>query len=138
MANNQDSTLYQDERISIPLIVLFLLLESFVALSAYVNGLGAGSLLVGLVILVLYSLIFSLNIFVTSDYLIFSYGFGLIQTVNQRNALENHKVEPNSKLITWVYDPFSADVVSVAVRGAGKIYIPTANASKLLAALRSR
>jgi hypothetical protein len=130
--------LFQDEKVSIPLAILVLILEVAIFIKGYADGLDLNYLLVGFFILVVYSQFFSLRIIVTRDELIVSYGFGLVQQIYATSALENIRADDNKYLLSWLYDSFGKEVVSAGVRMGKRIYLPTDNTAKLLAALRAR
>jgi hypothetical protein len=138
MNRSEHQHTFSDEIVSVPLAVLFLFLEALVMLRGLAEGLEVTHLVIGMMILLVYAFVFSCRVAVTRDELVISYGIGLLQQIYSISDLENLRVEPNNKLLSWIYDPFGSEVVSAGVRMGKRIVITTHNPAALLTAIRSR
>jgi hypothetical protein len=134
----QAEIIYQDECISIPLAILFVLLEALVLFRGFAVGLELTHLIIAVSMLFIYVQFFSLRTTVTRDELVVSYGIGLIQNGFSLSALENMRVETDHNMLSWLYDPFGSEVVSIGVRMGKRLQIPTHEPAQLLTAMRSR
>ena len=138
MAQPENQILFSDEIVSVPLAILFLFLEGVVMLRGLAEGLEVTHLVIGMTILLAYAFVFSYRVTVTRDELSISFGIGLLQQVYAVSDLENLRVEPNNKLVSWVYDPFGSEVVSAGVRMGKRMVIITHDPARLLTAIRAR
>jgi hypothetical protein len=138
MSRSEHQHTFSDEIVSVPLAVLFLFLEALVMFRGLAEGLEVTHLVVGMMILLAYAFVFSYRVTVTRDELVISFGIGLLQQIYAISDLENLRVEPNNKLVSWIYDPFGSEVVSAGVRMGKRMVLMTHDPARLLTAIRAR
>lgn len=67
-----------------------------------------------------------------------SYGVGIVKGEYDLNTINAVVLGPNSSVSSWLYDPFSLEVIIITLREGKKIALGSRDRQKLLRLLRSK
>ena len=130
--------LYDRRHFSVPLALLLLFATAVAAWLLYFSKTHYPAWIVVGAALALFLLFCIEHVTVYVDGVVVSYGVGLIVREFPLTILQSATIGLNTSLLSWIYDPLSAEALHLELRGGKRLVIGSSDRRKLVDMLRRR
>ena len=129
---------YQENRPSLIIIGLFVLLEMFVTIHVVLMGFNIVHFILAGFGLLAFLFLFRLKIVIDDECVLLSWGIGAFCRDIAVGDMRAFTLAPNRNIAAWIYNPFGEQIVVIELRAGGRVLVPVTEPKKVMEMLGSK